>query len=133
MDERPPREVAGLGKPSREDAPGGPEPEMSSFSFSFGSGAQGKAFLPFAIVLFLVSCASMAAIAVLGLLGAGAGLLLRLIRGSNRHLSSANRSFKRKETSNEEAIDIEAVEIHRCHSTAAPDNADFQRRGGIAD
>jgi len=124
MDERPPREVAGLGKPSREDAPGGPEPEMSSFSFSFGSGAQGKAFLPFAIVLFLVSCASMAAMAVIGLLGAGVGALLGLARGAKRKPYFINRSFSREGTSNDNVIDIEAVEIKPRNSAELPEKAD---------
>ncbi len=126
MDERPPRAVAGSGNPSREDAPGGPEPEMSSFSFSFGSGAHRKAFLPFAIVLFLVSCASMAAIAVLGLLGAGAGALLSLARGAKRKPYFINRSFSREETSNDNDnfIDIEAVEIKPRDSTELPEKAD---------
>ncbi len=126
MDERPPRAVASSGYPSREDARGGPESEMSSFSFSFGSGAPGKAFLPFAIVLFLVSCASMAAIAVLGLLGAGAGALLGLARGAKRKSYVINRSFNREETSNDndDFIDIEAVEIKPRDSTEPPQKAD---------
>jgi hypothetical protein len=111
MDERAPRGDESSGRLTSGDADSGPKPDVSSFFFSIGSGAPGKAFLPFALVLFLVSCASMAALAVLGILGAGAGALLRLARGAkiNPHLNKG--SFRRPAGDDREVIDIEAVEV----------------------